>query len=82
VFFDDSTSDLQIALIQILGRPEGANTGAGKRNIEAWIPARDLAFAIDRSHTIIDGTKTWEIADVKLTQPGTTPILYVCTLRR
>lgn len=81
-FFENAMSDLEIALAQVLGAPEGARSNLSMQGTRCLIPARDLASAITSDDTIVDGTRTWEIVDVEVLQPGSTPIMYICVLGR
>lgn len=81
-FFENTLSDLEIALGQVLGAPEGARSNLNIKGTRCLIPARDLASEVVSENTIIDGTRTWEIIDVELIQPGPTPVMYICILGR
>ena len=81
-FFENMFSDLEIALAQVLGAPEGARSNMSQKGTRCLIPARDLAFEVVAANTIVDGTFTWEIIDVEKIAPGTVPVLYICTLGR
>lgn len=81
-FFENVMSDLEIALAQVLGAPEGARSNLSIQGTRCLIPARDLTSTITSDNTIIDGTRTWEIVDVELIQPGPTPVMYICILGR
>jgi hypothetical protein len=81
-FFDNSLSELAIALVQAVGSPEGARSSVDQNATTCWIPARDLASPVTKANVILDGTKTWEISDVKTIGPGTVPVVYICTLGR
>lgn len=81
-FFDSTLSDLEMALAQVLGAPEGARTNLSIKGTRCYIPARDLATPIALNDVILDGTKTWEIIDFELIEPGTVPVLYICVLGR
>ena len=82
VFFENAFSDLEMALAQVLGAPEGARTNLSIKGTRCYIPARGLSFPISTEHVIIDSTRTWEIVDLDLIQPGPTPIMYICVLGR
>lgn len=82
VFFENAFSDLEIALAQAIGAPEGSRTSVARKSTECWIPAKGLAFAIEPKDTLIDDATTWEITDVRLIGPGPTPVVYICTLGR
>ncbi len=82
VFFENELSDLEIALVQAIGSPEGARSSVERKSTECWIPAKGLAFAIQPKDTLVDSASTWEITDVRLIGPGPTPIVYICTLGR
>ncbi|GAF70344.1 unnamed protein product [marine sediment metagenome] len=81
-FFDNTLTDLEIALGQVLGAPEGARSNLSQKGTRVYIPARDLTAAISAEDVIIDSTRTWEIVAAELFQPGPTPIMYICTLGR
>ena len=81
-FFDTTFSDLEIALSQTAGSPEGTRTSVGRKGTECYIAAQGLAFSIAAKDLIIDGSNQWEIVNFELIGPGSTPILYICTLGR
>jgi hypothetical protein len=81
-FFENTLSDLEIALGQVLGAPEGARSNLSIKGTRCLIPASGLTFPIVSENVIIDATRTWEIIDVELIQPGPTPVMYICILGR
>ena len=81
-FFDDVLTDLEIALTQAVGSPEGARSGVERKGTTCWIPARGLAPPPTAGSVILDGTRRWEISAVKTLGPGTVPVVYICTLGR
>ncbi len=81
-FFENTMTDLEIALAQVLGAPEGARSNLSMNGTRCFIPAKGLGFPITTDHTISDATRTWEIVELELHQPGPTPIMYVCVLGR
>ena len=81
-FFDNVFSDLEIALTQAIGSPEGARTAVERKGTSCWIPARDLTTPPTAGSVILDGARRWEISAVETLGPGTTPVVYICALGR
>ena len=75
-FFDASDvvriDDLVVRLSQATGNADRTTIHAERT--EAWIPAL--------SDTLVDGDVEWEIRNVKLIQPGPTPIVYIVEIGR
>ena len=74
VFLDNSSKDL---LLMIPGAADQRSIIEAEDFFNVFIAAKTLSIDILISDQIVDGTTVWEIKNVRLIQPGLTPVVWI-----
>ena len=76
-FLDNDKRDLLLVLPGAADQQTIVEADLGR---SVFIAAKGLGFAITIKDQIVDGDQVWEIKQVKVIQPGPTPVAYVLKL--
>lgn len=74
VFLDNANKDF---LLMIPGAPDQRTLIEAEDYFNVFIAAKGLNLSIQVSDTLVDGSTVWEIKQVRVVQPGPTPVMWM-----